>query len=118
MARLLKYFVEWIEEEGAAGTGSKDKDGQRALALPPSVAAWIFALLARLDKPTPPDVASALRQLLRFCCKLRASLQPGDAEVAPANVLIVVVVEVFGQATAEERGDLLAGCGGGEAAPR
>lgn len=34
---------------------------------------WMYGLLARLDLPMAPDTASALRSLLKHCCRLRAS---------------------------------------------
>lgn len=85
--RLLEYHTEWLEDESALSRVR---------------GVWIYALLARLDKPVHAGVAATIRQLLRRCWLLRSEL-PGDAEVAAGqelkalNVLICITGDFFGQ---------------------
>jgi survival of motor neuron protein-interacting protein 1 len=66
--------------------------------LPLLRAQWLFALAARLEKPCHPEVAAALRGLLRHCCKLRNAVsQAGDPLLPKLNVLIVMAGAYFAQ---------------------
>ncbi|KAJ0396938.1 hypothetical protein ATCC90586_008872 [Pythium insidiosum] len=81
--RLLAYHTDWLADMPALS---------RARAV------WIYALLARLDKPVHADVAAMLRQLLRRCWQLRNTLATADDErLKPLNILIVITGEFFGQ---------------------
>ncbi|DBA04800.1 TPA: hypothetical protein N0F65_004437 [Lagenidium giganteum] len=80
--RLIEYHTEWLEEEQLS----------RARAV------WIYALLARLDKPVHADVAAVIRQLLRRCWLLRSQLSdPADVRLRSLNVIIVLAGDFFGQ---------------------
>ncbi|WIA29016.1 hypothetical protein OEZ86_011533 [Tetradesmus obliquus] len=66
--------------------------------LPLLRAQWLFALAARLEKPCHPQVAAALRAVLRHCCKLRGVVsQAGDPLLPKLNVLIVMAGAYFAQ---------------------
>ncbi|GLC36408.1 hypothetical protein PLESTB_000765000 [Pleodorina starrii] len=59
---------------------------------------WLFALAAVLERPVPPDVAAAMRDLVRRCSFWRASLERSDDPVLPRlNVLLAVAGGYFGQ---------------------
>ena len=78
-------------------------------------ARWLYALLARLEKPLHQDMAAVIRQLFRRCCALRAGLNSSEAarcssrsssdELSPEdetnlallNTLIVITGSYFGQ---------------------
>ncbi|EFJ40264.1 hypothetical protein VOLCADRAFT_99965 [Volvox carteri f. nagariensis] len=76
---------------------------------------WLFALAAVLERPVPPDVAAALRELVRRCSAWRATLEHPDDPVLPRlNVLLAVAGGYFGQdehlsaaAAAASLGDLI-----------
>jgi len=57
--RLIDYHTTWLESVESLS---------RARAV------WIYALLARLDKPVHAGVAATIRQLLRRCWQLRSEL--------------------------------------------
>nr|CCA21951.1 conserved hypothetical protein [Albugo laibachii Nc14] len=80
--KLLMYQVEWLE----------------TLQLTKEHALWIFALLARLDRPTSADVSAIIRQLLRRCWKLRNELNgEDDTHLKCLNAIICISGEYFGQ---------------------
>lgn len=85
--RLLAYHAEWLEDTPALS---------RARAV------WIYALLARLDKPVHAVVAATIRQLLRRCWHLRGALRLEGGE------------HVEGRRE-EEEGEGEGGAGGGAA---
>ncbi|TMW55935.1 hypothetical protein Poli38472_008583 [Pythium oligandrum] len=81
--RLLTYHTEWLETTEAVSRAR---------------AAWIYALLARLDKPVHAEVAAMIRQLLRRCWQLRNDLQDTtDTLLKPLNILISITGDFFGQ---------------------
>lgn len=84
--RLLEYHTDWLEDESALS---------RARGV------WVYALLARLDKPVHAGVAATIRQLLRRCWLLRSELPCADAdasqELKSLNVLICITGDFFGQ---------------------
>lgn len=100
--RLLEYHTTWVE-------GLECVSRARAV--------WIYALLARLDKPVHATVAATIRQLLRRCWQLRSELggpksgsEGADAAAGSAeddedeelrlkslNVLITIAGDFFGQ---------------------
>ncbi|KAG2429548.1 hypothetical protein HXX76_010783 [Chlamydomonas incerta] len=59
---------------------------------------WLFALSAVLERPVPPDVSAALRELVRRCSALRSCLaRPDDPSLPRLNVLLAVAGGYFGQ---------------------
>lgn len=62
---------------------------------------WIYALLARLEKPLHRDVVATIRQLFRRCCELRNELKTNselfDTHLASLNLLIAITGYYFGQ---------------------
>jgi survival of motor neuron protein-interacting protein 1 len=61
-------------------------------------AQWIYALLARLEKPLDPDIAASLRSLLRRAAVLRSKLtDPKDPMLPVYNILITIVAKYFNQ---------------------
>lgn len=94
--RLLEYHAGWLDSVESLS---------RARAV------WVYALLARLDKPVHAEVAATIRQLLRRCWQLRNELgaQWGDGDSArelrlkTLNVLITVTGEFFEQMQHEEQ---------------
>lgn len=80
--KLLMYQVEWLE----------------TIQLTKEHAVWIFALLARLDRPTSADVSAIIRQLLRRCWNLRNEMTgQNDTYLKCINILICITGEYFGQ---------------------
>ncbi|RYE99886.1 MAG: hypothetical protein EOO41_00375 [Methanobacteriota archaeon] len=51
----------------------------------PALAAWLFALLARLDVPLLPDTASMLRQLFLLCLRQTAWLEAASHQLRATN---------------------------------
>jgi survival of motor neuron protein-interacting protein 1 len=81
-AALLKRHVVWLK--------SRQLSSARA--------AWLFALLARLDEPIEASTAALLRRLLRRCSSLRAQLaDPHDPRLPLLNLVIVIIAEHFCQ---------------------
>lgn len=81
--RVLSHLISWVVEDNFP------MSYQRSL--------WIYALLARLEKPLHRNECALLRTILRTCCQLRAEYTKEDEEgvntsVLPLlNVLIVIV---------------------------
>lgn len=83
--RLLEHHTDWLVND--------------AVSLSRARAVWIYALLARLDKPVHARVAATIRQLLRHCWQLRNGLQePVDPQTLRSlNILISITGDFFGQ---------------------
>ncbi|KAL7687941.1 hypothetical protein Plhal304r1_c020g0070641 [Plasmopara halstedii] len=82
--RLLDYHAAWLCEGVTLLTKAR--------------AVWIYALLARLDKPVHSNVAAVIRQILRRCWTLRCELEPqSEAQIKLLNILIVITGDYFGQ---------------------
>ena len=81
---LLGHHVRWIE----------GKDG-----LSPEEAAWVYALLARVDFPLHRDTLALIRRLVRRLLQLRDNQ---TTHVASVMTLLVVAGRYFGQATPGE----------------
>jgi survival of motor neuron protein-interacting protein 1 len=81
--RVLSHLISWVVEDNFP------MSYQRSL--------WIYALLARLEKPLHRNESALLRTILRTCCQLRAECtkedeDDGKTSVLPLlNVLIVIV---------------------------
>lgn len=62
---------------------------------------WIYALLARVEKPLHRDVVATIRQLFCRCCELRNQLttdnESFDNYLASLNLLIAITGYYFGQ---------------------
>ncbi|KAG1711824.1 hypothetical protein DVH05_009066 [Phytophthora capsici] len=83
--RLLEYHATWLSSEDVEKVS-------RARAV------WIYALLARLDKPVHASVAATIRQILRRCWTLRCELKaPSEIELKALNILIIIAGDFFGQ---------------------
>ncbi|KAL3674431.1 hypothetical protein V7S43_000384 [Phytophthora oleae] len=83
--RLLDYHAAWLGGEHV---------GQVSRAR----AVWIYALLARLDKPVHATVAATIRQILRRCWTLRCELEAlSEIQLKSLNILIVIAGDFFGQ---------------------
>lgn len=89
---LVQLHAHWLddawEEEGAE-------------ALTDQRAAWLFALLARLDADLLADTAASLRHIFRVLTRVRArhsASEAASARVASVNVLITIIARYFKQA--------------------
>eukprot|EP00026_Physarum_polycephalum_P009225 Phypoly_transcript_09339.p1 GENE.Phypoly_transcript_09339~~Phypoly_transcript_09339.p1 ORF type:complete len:325 (+),score=70.47 Phypoly_transcript_09339:51-977(+) len=72
-------------------------------------AQWIYALLARLEKPLDPDIAASLRSLLRRTSVLRSKLvDPKDNMLPVYNILITIVAKYFNQQEPDQSATTLA----------
>lgn len=73
----------------------------RTLFAHPKQGAWLYVLMARLEKPLYRDMASLLRQCFRFCYRCRCDLSPSessqDGQLAELNTLIAITGSYFGQ---------------------
>eukprot|EP01130_Rhizamoeba_saxonica_P013021 TRINITY_DN5528_c0_g1_i1.p1 TRINITY_DN5528_c0_g1~~TRINITY_DN5528_c0_g1_i1.p1 ORF type:complete len:136 (+),score=22.07 TRINITY_DN5528_c0_g1_i1:280-687(+) len=80
--KLIVYHVKWMHND--------EFTKERAM--------WIYALLSRLQKPPPPHVASSLRDLLVYCCKVRAKMDNREHPLLSSVNIIIALTEVyFGQ---------------------
>eukprot|EP00586_Coscinodiscus_wailesii_P023485 CAMPEP_0172520214 /NCGR_PEP_ID=MMETSP1066-20121228/291874_1 /TAXON_ID=671091 /ORGANISM="Coscinodiscus wailesii, Strain CCMP2513" /LENGTH=354 /DNA_ID=CAMNT_0013302935 /DNA_START=74 /DNA_END=1139 /DNA_ORIENTATION=- len=61
--------------------------------------AWVYALLARLEKPLHRDDDALLRRFLRECCRERAKMTERGKVLASLNVIIAIVGVYFEQGT-------------------
>ena len=93
-AALLEHHIEWAEALG--GVASRD------------MAAWIYALLARVEKPLLPDHVSAIRTLAMVCGRQRSSVHADhvakgdDGKGSPPfvtalSLLVCIVANYFSQ---------------------
>lgn len=83
--RLIEHHTDWLVND--------------AVPLSRARAVWIYALLARLDKPVHAGVAATIRQLLRRCWQMRNALQETVEPQAlrSLNILICIAGDFFGQ---------------------
>ena len=89
-AALLEHQIEWAEALGGVAS--------------PGMAAWVYALLARAEKPLHPDHVSAIRTLAMICGRQRAALLADFAGkgspppfVTGLSLLICIVANYFSQ---------------------
>lgn len=79
---LLEYNVQWLEEN--------DINQQRGQ--------WLYALLAKLEKPLKPEMCSVIRTLARSCSSCRAKLAVAENPLLPQlNLFICLVGRYFDQ---------------------
>ncbi|XP_046656873.1 gem-associated protein 2-like [Daphnia pulicaria] len=79
---LLEYNVQWLEE-----TNFTQQRGQ-----------WLYALLAKLEKPLKPEMCSLIRTLARLCSTFRVQLASvDDPLLAQLNLFICLVGRYFDQ---------------------
>ena len=84
--RVLAYQIDWLKSCNQIST---------------EAGKWIFALLARIDKPLSVDSSSMIRDLYRIVANMRsflASSEITDDKLAVLNTLITVSGLYFGQA--------------------
>ena len=95
--RVLSHLTSWVVEEDYPITYNR--------------ASWIYALLARLEKPLHRDDGAMLRKFLRKCCEMRAeqpeppkssidsslSMSGNENMLSMLNVLIALVGIYFEQ---------------------
>ena len=103
--RLFHHHVHWIVESGRE--------------LTPSRAGWVYALLARMERPWHRDECAAVRSLVRECCRRRAGADPGGEPGAVARLNVLIAAGgVYGEQGAAGGGDcrdaLFAVPGGGD----
>eukprot|EP01029_Cantina_marsupialis_P020431 TRINITY_DN47896_c0_g1_i2.p1 TRINITY_DN47896_c0_g1~~TRINITY_DN47896_c0_g1_i2.p1 ORF type:complete len:285 (+),score=60.24 TRINITY_DN47896_c0_g1_i2:109-963(+) len=60
-------------------------------------AAWLYALMARLDKPVPSGTTASLRYLYRILSDKRIELHEDPEILASINTLMCIVTHVFSQ---------------------
>jgi len=83
VVKLLMHHIKWVDRSEAITAHQR---------------LWLFALLARLEKPLDSDTSSTLRSLLRHCTYERAKLvEASDPELASLNMLITIIGHFFGQ---------------------
>lgn len=79
---LLEYNKQWLEE-----TNFTQQRGQ-----------WLYALLAKLEKPLKPEMCSLIRTLARLCSTFRVQLASvDDPLLAQLNLFICLVGRYFDQ---------------------
>lgn len=82
MENLLEYHVQWLK------TSTFTEHRGR----------WLYALLAKLEKPLKPEMGSLIRNLARTCSTLRSKLaSPDDPLLIQLNLFICVVGRYFDQ---------------------
>lgn len=84
--RVLSYLISWLDESDRLNVECSQ---------------WLYAMLARIEKPLHRDTVAAIRQLYRKCCVLRCKLDKisdgFNADLASLNVLISISGYYFGQ---------------------
>lgn len=81
---VLEYHLKWFQLKGFTAEQGR----------------WFFGLLLCIDKPTPSDVVSVLRELVRECLTYRksAAVSIDDVElINQLNLFPVIVSKYFGQ---------------------
>jgi hypothetical protein len=83
--RILSHMVSLLVED------EYDLTPQRTL--------WIYALLARLEKPLHRNEEAMLRNLLRHCCRVRSEADPPSEKdnLSSVNTIIAIVSTYFEQ---------------------
>lgn len=85
---VLAHHVRWVDDEDS---------------LTDARARWLYAILARLEKPLHRDVLAVLRRLVKRLLVLRAALADTDHPCLPKLQLLIVVAGLyFGQAAQPE----------------
>jgi len=86
--RVLAHNIRWLKNSRLANRQ----------------AVWLYALLARLEKPLFQDTAAMVRELYRHCCIERARLPETfsdsddmEASLAALNLIITITGSYFGQ---------------------
>ena len=72
----------------------------------PEMGPWIYALMAKLEKPLYPDVESELRNLIKDCREQRVKVVKDGSDLEIVNSLtlfICLAAKYFGQ---KDLGDL------------
>jgi hypothetical protein len=87
---LLRHHVGWLQTRAL----SKER------------AAWLYALLARLEEPLHQDTEASIRSLYRRCCHLRAMSFP------PSSSFLLLPAEFTATATGRGMGALAVEAGG------
>lgn len=82
--RVFKYHVEWLEST------ENNLTSYRTF--------WIYALLARIEKPLHKDTVFLIRKLYKICSKLRSVItDEADGSLPDLNLLITITGIYFGQ---------------------
>ena len=122
---VLSHHVSWLDSPSSGSSDESDdslhdanngtpndNDGRHCLSV--CAAAWLYALLACLDKPLCLNSAAVVRQIFRRCCYIRSNLSTGrfcSNDIAPRqlsclNLLITISGHYFGQAGKDARWNL------------
>ena len=104
VVRVLEYHVGWCEAVDMVLPGGGVL-GDVTSPSAPMMGEWLFALLARLEKPLHPDVESSLRTLALVAAKQRLALAreevSGDGQPDPRinglTLFVCLVAKYFGQ---------------------
>ena len=82
--RLLEYHLKWFNKKGFTMQQGR----------------WLFGLLLCIDKPTPPDALSCLRNISRKFSQLRvkAASNHNKEVLYQLYLFIIIVSKYFGQA--------------------
>lgn len=115
--RVLGYHVRALSELASAEDGAGVASERTGHYLTDCRAAWIYALLARIDLPVPVATAGYIRDLLRLAAKERSEAQVRDERsgsgtssdarrpqpnLAVLNLLILLAERYFGQSGPSE----------------
>jgi len=92
---VLEYQVSWLRKVGWF----------------PGLGPWLYALLARLEKPLTPDTSSLIRSLALKASQERAriakerqmQIKDGDPDVAACNLFVCLISEYFSQGDLADR---------------
>jgi len=85
--RVLGHHADWLEQ-GFPVTKAR--------------CVWIYALLARLDKPIHRDDAAVLRRILKELCKARNIDKQRKVDTEAINVVIAIIGRYFEQSSFDE----------------
>lgn len=99
VSKLLTKHVRWLcTGSNNSSRDNKDKGAvKRGRPLTLVRAAWLYALLARIDKPLSRKDSSTLRTLGRYLSEMRVMLSPDDHRLPSFNLILTLIEYGFGQ---------------------
>lgn len=88
LEQLLEMLSKWLQEQSPPVDLLQDA----------WLAHWLYATLVCLHLPLEPHVFSTIRYIARSCIDLRNQLKEEEVQrAAPYNLLLTLIVYVFGQ---------------------
>lgn len=98
-SKLLRRHVRWLAGNNSQKSeNSKQQSKSYERPLTTARAAWLYALLVRVDKPLSREDAAILRTLGRYLSKIRTLIDDvNDTKLPRINVILTLIELGFGQ---------------------